>query len=218
MYNKKNTKGFSILEISISLTIIALIVAAIVAGQNLKRRAELNQIIEDISVFNTSIVEFENTHNGLPGDLWNAENLFGASNTDNGDGNNQLQLAAEPFLFWQHLQLAGLIDGTYNGTSDKPQGPLKRSQYTIYTETISKIGHGHLRIHFHNTTADLGILTIKEAFNIDTKYDDGDPTTGTIRATNEGGTCYVIASSAYNLGTKGDICNLSFFLNIGYAG
>lgn len=223
----KYKKAFSLLEITISLSIIALIVAAITAGQRIKHRTELAQIVSDVSNINDAFVEFESTYSGLPGDLWNAESIFGASETDNGDGDNAVESGGSPnesLLFWQHLELAGLIDGTYDGSSTtagvgRMAGPLKDSVYQAVTDS----GSEKITIEKDGVSFGGGILSVKDALNFDIDYDDGDPWNGNIRASDGNdvssedcvcGGMGCTPTGSYNVtNTTGTPCKLDFIIN-----
>lgn len=219
----QSRKGFSLLELSISITIIAFLVAALVAGQNIKTRLELNQVVEDISNIKTAVEQFETTYGSIPGDMWNAEGSFGASVTENGDGDTTLETGApsERLLFWQHLALAGLIEGTYDGVSTdengRPSGSLKNSLFGVSTEwPIGLATHGDVYYSAEKDAAGNGLFTTKEAFDFDGRYDDSNPTTGTIRATDGADAaaedCVVLATTNYNLSnTSNTPCVLHFF-------
>lgn len=236
MKNNFRQNGVTILEMAISITIIALLAASVTAGMALKDQLALNQVIEDISNFNTALQEFEETYEGLPGDLWNAEERFGEANVGNmivdglsdGNGNGDKELDTgspdETLLFWQHLAVAGLIDGTYDGVTDgvggRPAGSMKNSIYratTINIGTVATQGDLHIVLSKLN---DEGLLSTKQAFDFDTKYDDGDPETGIIRAedgSNETAEDCVTGSSPnlnYNLSNNGSDefpCILHFY-------
>ena len=59
MNNNTKQKGFSLVELGVSLTIIAMVIAAVVAGSNLKDKFELNQAMEDIGNINSAVKEFK---------------------------------------------------------------------------------------------------------------------------------------------------------------
>ncbi|MCE3232092.1 MAG: prepilin-type N-terminal cleavage/methylation protein [Rickettsiaceae bacterium] len=190
--SRVKSQGFSILELTISITIIALIVAAITAASNMKSKLELNQVVDDIGNTSSGLKVFKTTYNGIPGDLVNAEDAFGVTSTDSGNGNNFLGTTDgsgtnknETLLFWQHLSLAGLIEGSYdgitNGVGGRMEAPVKRGLYgAIKTSGHSLLGNS-LNISV-GKASDYGLFTTKQAYNYDTKYDDGTPNTGTIRA------------------------------------
>ncbi len=213
MTAKNKQKAFSVLEMAISITIIAMLVSVVVAGQSVKHKLELNQVIDDISSITTAVQEFENTYGDTPGDIYDAEDKFGAAATNNGDGDGTLETTpAEETLFWQHLSLAGLIEGTYNGSSEEMAGPMKYSFY--HAQTTS----GLLNIQVGKASSG-SLFSTKEAFDYDSKYDDGDPETGAIRAQDGAGetaTDCVSGSSpnlSYNLTNNTENpCVINFFI------
>lgn len=206
---KTSSSGFTMVEMAVSLAIIGMVAAAIVAGSNVKRKLELQQVIDDVSAISRAVEEFKNTYGSLPGDMYNAEAVFGAANTDDGNGDGDLADEGpdtntdERLLFWQHLALAGLIEGTYDGATTGVgglmEGPMKNSVYnaattaTNITVTISRTAFGII---------DLGIIKTKEAYDIDSKYDDGNWNANYITsadATNETAGDCVGSEPNYNL-------------------
>lgn len=124
--------GYTLLEIAISLTIAALLVAGIVVGGALLRTAEIRSIMKEADYYRGAVETFKLKYAGLPGDFIEAETQFAersncADNADtqrtcNGNGNGIINSGAsgvtsgnEQFLFWQHLALAGFISGNYDG-------------------------------------------------------------------------------------------------------
>lgn len=215
----KKAKGFTLLELSISIAVIAFLIAAVTAGRGVKHRLELNQVIEDISNFSLSVSQFEETYGGIPGDLWNAETVFDASSTDNGDGNSQIEDAVETesLLFWQHLALAGLLEGTYDGSTagseSQPSGTLKNSLYRA--RTLWNDVHGSIYYTVEKGANGNGLFTTKEAFDFDSKHDNSDPESGSIRASDGANTTAedcVTSTGEYNLSNNdGTPCVLHFF-------
>lgn len=220
---KSQITGFSLLEMSISLTIISLIVAAILTGQNIKKRAELNQIITDISTISSAAKQYKDLYgNALAGDDLSAESNFGAANTDNGNSDSDLDTGTpnEELLFWQHLSLAGLISGTYDGVTPGSGGqmatPLKYGYYSAH-----KAAGGRLYIEL-SKVGSYGILTTKEASDIDAKYDNGTPTisASTYMAAGDGtgetaGNCVNTGATPYTYNTtnaSGTPCRMFFYL------
>lgn len=134
----RSIKGFTLVELSIVLIIIALIVGGIFVGQNLIRSAELSHVISEYNKYQVAINNFESKYMALPGDIRNATKFWGApggnlancpavagtgKETCNGDQNgnmnypNSANQYNEPFTFWQHLANAGLVEGNYTGRS-----------------------------------------------------------------------------------------------------
>ena len=117
--------------------------------------------------------------------------------TCNGDGNGKVE-SPETYRFWQHLADASLIEGGFSGTSapvtdPSPGGNIPRLQMDNAGVMVGYLGtkkcpadctlyfadtYGHAFIATGSANADL--LTPLEAINVDKKFDDGIPTSGTI--------------------------------------
>ena len=167
--------------------------------------------------------------------------------TCNGDGNGMIEVSAgsnEKFRFWQHLANAGLVEGNYTGIEgasgqadyavanvNAPAGKLGNSLW--HTRTISNNVYvsGHTQ-YFDgvygnvyqfgaqtlNNDPSTSVLSPEEAWNIDTKIDDGKPATSLLvprtRATCTNATAAVADSdnfdSIYNLTNTSAACVLVF--------
>lgn len=132
----------------------------------------------------------------------------GTCNGD-GDGTFDNAIAVsttgELFQFWKQLALAGLIEGTYSGLTGSgslwhailgtnvPQGRISSSGYSVWwwadynaSNANSNVFYGNYgnMIGFGasapNGVTDGGILKPEEAWNIDTKMDNGKPGSGSI--------------------------------------
>ena len=230
-------RAFTLLEIAISITIIALLVAAVTAGQNIKHRLALNQVMDHIAGFNSANSQFTSTYGGLAGDLYNAETLLGEANIGNetvdgngdgnGDGDNTLETNLtspnrdETLLFWQHLAVAGLLSGSFDasttGAGGMYEGTLKNMFYQPNTNSSESNALYFLASRITSSTVGRGIFTTKEAFNFDSKYDDSNPASGSIRSVDGNDqTQYdcVTESSEYNLtNTETNACAIQFYVD-----
>lgn len=128
--------GFTLLELTIVLVVIALIIGGVLIGRDLFRSAELRMQIGQINQFITAVNAFRNKYNGLPGDLEAVQAIaFGfetRSGTDSGNGNGMLEtcssltggtfkhLSCETSLFWNDLAAAGLISFQFPYNTDNP--------------------------------------------------------------------------------------------------
>lgn len=211
-------KGFSLVEMAVVISIIGLLVGAIVAGNNIKKRLQLNQVVTDVGTINTALQEFIKAYSGYPGDLFNAEDKFGASSTNNGNGDSDLDSGEEQLLFWQHLALSGLITGSYDGVTDgkagKMEAPIKAGFYNARKTSASS--PLFIRVSKAN---DAGLFTPKEAYDYDVKYDDGSPETGSIRAVDGAGEtaedCVIVSTTpdTYKLTNNTESpCVIDFYL------
>lgn len=143
----------------------------------------------------------------------------------------------ERFRFWQHLANAGLIEGSYSGRTDSAASdwvltasknvPTSRLGGAVWTvEGIGNIPAGHANYfeRSYNTEA-LDIrtpagtypITPEEAWNIDTKMDDGKAGTGSVFTIKNSGTwapnCSttdVAVTAEYNVSNSTAKCLLFF--------
>lgn len=178
--------------------------------------------------------------------------LGSGTQTCNGDGSGLLEQNDNEILrFWQHLANAGLIDGNYTGTKSStnsysstpgvncPKGKMGNSGWAARAYTISAPFSGdthhydgnalagnmyRFASHSPNETPNSPILTPAEAWNVDTKMDDGIPGTGKVMAfgsdgwNNASGTlarCTLAQNSSqhtqpYAVNQEGVLCALMF--------
>lgn len=230
--NIKKQHGFSLVELAVVLTIIALVVGASITGMNLKRNQQVRAVMEDVYTYTQAVKKFQEKYNGLPGDYFRATTSFGSAAAGNGTGNMIINQSTERKYFWNHLQLAGFIKGGYDGVSNTPNigvpsGPIEGSAYWVShnsTDDVHEIwfsifydtnGNGNYENTAERTYA---ALTAEEAYNLDNKYDDGNPTTGNIRALDGSDVanqdCVITASSTYKLASGSKIvCQLRFLFD-----
>ncbi len=127
----KKSAGFTLLELSIALTIIALVVGGIMTGTSMIHSANLQSIISETEKYTIAFDNFQNQYQSLPGDMPDAINVWGAAHatpatcentastgpeTCNGDGNASID-NEEGFRAWQHLANSELIEGQFTGVA-----------------------------------------------------------------------------------------------------
>ena len=214
--HQPKSSGFTLVELSIVIIIIGFLIAGIAAGQSLIKQAQINSVVTDLTTFQTAINMFQFKYGALPGDITNAyayfgnacgTNTSGAVDSCNGDGDGLLTagpgggsaLPLEDLKFWQHLSLAGLLQGNYTGAvsgvrqeaginvaaSKIPGGGYRPGSQggAFYGRDISQVSTlqlGKLYLPFGYGVYGAGIITPGESFNIDNKMDDGDPVNGKI--------------------------------------
>lgn len=122
----------------------------------------------------------------------------------------------------QHMKNAGLIEGNYSGILDPGIG-LKAG----FNSPPSSIDNGLYTIHYHTlggarkgTTISLGsggsinvtdpVITPKDAFAIDSKFDNGDPNSGSVYVVDFTGNCsdFVV----YHIDNPNKVCTLNFWV------
>ena len=209
--------AFSLVELSIVLVILGLLAGGVLSGQSLIRAAELRSVSTEYERYTSAVLTFKEKYFALPGDIPNATAFWGKDNTHcsgdsgttkipgtcngNGDGimgtTNAADTNAEVFRSWQHLTLAGLIEGSYTGQS----GPTSPSEFGVPGVNVPKSRFPNTGWTFwwggnypgddHSYAFDYGnmlrfgtgpVLTPSELWNIDKKMDDGKPATGKIMA------------------------------------
>jgi len=125
--------------------------------------------------------------------------------TCNSDGNGIVDALStdgtmynERFLAWQHLAYAGLIEGAYTGASGGSSGIVSNvgsnvpgaklsSGFFAFAYLGNYSGNANLYDRFYGQAIQLSStsgkpLTPTEAWNLDTKLDDGKPATGAVFA------------------------------------
>lgn len=145
------SSGFTLIEMSIVLVIIALLIGGIAVGRSLIRNSQLQSAGSESAKYIQAITTFQDKYKALPGDFAEATNLWGAAHaaaatckttasttekkTCNGDGDGAIAAQSdyasdyyEQFRAWQHLANAGFVEGSFTGTATSGT-----YQYTIGT-------------------------------------------------------------------------------------
>lgn len=223
----KRTSGFTLLEVSIVLTIIALLIGGIFAGKALIRNAALRSTIEETQLYRSLPKQFKDKYGMYPGDFNQATSIWGAASTvsdavcyvtagtgtqtcnGNGDGRigNYSTSWYEGWRAWQHLENARMVSGHYTGM----EGSLG-TRYGIAGENVPMssievnagygynwfgnlpaagpswfVGrYGNVMLLGRHTEMDQGVMTGDDAFDIDSKIDDGRPGFGMARTPHSG--------------------------------
>jgi prepilin-type N-terminal cleavage/methylation domain-containing protein len=135
---KKNSKGFTLVEIAIVLVIIGLLVGATVTGQQLISGAQANRAVAQMRDVTAAYLCYFDRYKAMPGDDPQASSRWPEAKNGNGDGLISGRFDAVPptdpttlvvnssegenLNFWWHLRLAGLITGSSDDTS--PASPI----------------------------------------------------------------------------------------------
>ena len=224
-YGLKNNSGFTLIEISIVIVIIALIVGGILVGQDLIDTAKTRAQISQIEKYQTAIRTFQVKYDYLPGDIPDpAASQFGFTHRGTlpgqGDGNGIIEGShagsndgslvdeGEQGMIWVDLTSANglnvnLIDGNFSSATPTSVPSTISGQMLNNYFPVAKIGQGNYIYVFSvgfgqssyqnyfgiaapvsiatQMTANPG-LTVKQAYDIDKKIDDGFPQLGRIRA------------------------------------
>jgi prepilin-type N-terminal cleavage/methylation domain-containing protein len=233
---RKNNSGFSLVEMAISVIIIGILITGIATGLDILVASKTTGVIADLQNYKRAYDEFKLKYNVLPGDMPDAIEILGAA--QQGDGDSQIESGSEEnVMAWQHLALAGLIDGNYSGNPtipveagvDFPAGPHENTVYDMtyfsIASTIMMLG-GHNAIVYAgpNTTDAIPLnraLIPREAYDIDYRIDDGNSINGIIGASGgadtDGSKCLdygggLNPTGAYKVSQEGTHCIIAYFL------
>lgn len=158
-------QGFTLLEMSIVLLVMALLAGGIVAGENLIRQSELKSVLDQYQTINGAYWSFKNKYDAIPGDFPGATRVWGRLNgnadcvtgsgsavaapgTCDGNGDGTLQIASganasgEMFQFWRQLALGGFLEGRYTGLAGPGGGLNSIVSSNIPESRISGAGWG----------------------------------------------------------------------------
>ncbi len=120
--------GFTLIETSMVLLIVALLVAIVTTSVHLIRASEIRSVITDINGYKVAIKSFYMQYGEMPGDIKNAQSYWPDTCTDDGvnkcNGNSDNQIipsTTEGLRAWQHMTLADMIPNTYTGVLDKSE-------------------------------------------------------------------------------------------------
>ncbi|MDD2840207.1 MAG: prepilin-type N-terminal cleavage/methylation domain-containing protein [Rickettsiales bacterium] len=227
---KNNTKGFSLIELSIVLIIIGLLIAGITGGASLIKSAELRSTISEVRNYQTAVNAFYTEKGYLPG-------------TNEGT-TSQMNLLYSGTA-WHELNTAKITDFDATATtaaftastSNSLTGKMKGSIYLLgyistYTANSNVVNGNSLILASATGTSTTGTvapgaitaglaLRPSVAKQIDDKMDDGKPASGKVLALGgittadcQNGSGTTPSSSTYNDTLTTNLCSLAFKLGV----
>ena len=185
----RNAKGFTLVELAIVLVIIGIILGAVLKGQELINNAKTKRVYNQVREVTAAIYTYMDKYGGrLPGDDPTATAALRgagwATGTGGTLGNGQIEGADATTMFacaaattteacraWNQMKRANILSGTLDSTSPA----------NAYGGTM---GLAYLTLNTTTTANWIGLSGIPSniAQQIDSQYDDGVATTGSIRA------------------------------------
>ncbi len=195
----KRNHGFSLIELSIALTVIAFIAGAVVAGKTMIKNSELLSITKELNTYSNAAAQFYQIYHYWPGDMPVASTVW--QGAFDGDGNEWIHENDETAAFWNHLSRSGLISGYFNGNYSVTFRPGVHMPGTAYSSTIGYIPHYQEQFPVSTNTGFyagpgtaanyIGLggimnndgngansMTPQDAYSLDSKMDDGSPVSG----------------------------------------
>ena len=211
----KKQAGFTLIELAIVLVIIGLLLGGVLKGQELINSAKVKNMASDFKNTQVYIYGYQDKYKALPGDDIHADTHTGGTVATTGGtvGNGVIQGAwnsstqtDESYLFWQHVRLANLAPGPTLVTDANYQ-PRNADGGLIGVQSVSG---------FTTITGMTGAFVIcsdgilgKFAKQLDTTLDDGETSTGSLRAVVSGTPGAGVLTSAIVESTNYTVC-LSF--------
>jgi len=227
MMNRTKNRGFTLIEIAIVLVIIGLLLGGVLKGQELINNARVKSFANDFRNIPVSIYAYQDRFRAIPGDdLLAATHVAGGTapttpagaTLGNGQINGSWDEVAnntdESCLFWQHVRLANLaagstvVDCTTAASAYVPRNAAGgrigiQSSNGFATITLPTVMTGTYVICSTNISGQF-------VLQLDTLLDDGNPTTGSMRAIGvppvTAGTASTIAEVNANQGGLFTVC------------
>ncbi len=190
--SKNRQSGFTLIEIAIVLVIIGLLLGGVLKGQEMINSAKVKNIANDFRQIPVYIYGYQDRFRAIPGDDARVvANISGTLATSpaglqgnsvvNGLWNSSTN-TDESFLFWQHVRLAGLAAGPTN-IADATYIPRNADGGIMGIQ--SNVGF----VTITAPTAMTGTYIIcsdgiigKFVKQLDVTLDDGETSTGSVRA------------------------------------
>ncbi|MBS0236279.1 MAG: prepilin-type N-terminal cleavage/methylation domain-containing protein [Proteobacteria bacterium] len=218
LYNKRYTKGFTLVEMSIVVLIAGLLIIGLVYGSSVAQNARIRRTILDVENYTQQILLFRNQYSAYPGDMPNASTIWGtqcaptiANCNGNGDGyidfNTTNLLNNESWRAWQHLKLASIGNNTLSGTGTAATsvigGNVPASNLNVALgwelNTYSTSTQKYTLLELYKIGSTRQGIPCQDVALIDAKIDDGLPRRGniTIANTSPSTGCYSTSATPY---------------------
>ncbi|ROH85877.1 prepilin-type N-terminal cleavage/methylation domain-containing protein [Pseudomethylobacillus aquaticus] len=183
----KRNAGFTLIELAIVLVVVGLLLGGVLKGQELIGSAKVKSLTSELKNLQTYMYTYQDKFRALPGDDRSAAIHVGGTNaagTQNAsiDGvwnGASLPAASETELFWQHVRLAGLANGSTNINTAgyyprNTEGGRIGVQSSATLAVLTNMPAGHAGC--------MDGLSSKLVTQMDILLDDGETSSGSLRA------------------------------------
>ncbi len=181
MKDLSKKRGFSLVEISVSLAIIGVLLGGVLTTTNILQTSKLRVVIKEFNENITAFNRFQEKFKYWPGDIPIASTYWG---TTNGNGDFSISWNTEGYYAWDELSKTKFVKGSFAGLSgaNLPGKNVPMSLYDNnagYHFTTNYLWLGKSRSADRTVTS---IFSPRDAQYLDSKVDDGMPQTGYYRA------------------------------------
>lgn len=213
----KKQAGFTLIELAIVLVIIGLLLGGVLRGQELIANARVKNFARDFQNVQVFLFGYQDRFRALPGDdISAATHLDAAIAATAGNGNGQIDGAwdaaagtTESGFFWQHVRAAGFAPGgVANGEAFATNANGARLGIQSLNVAFTTIVGGPAPAMRGTFVACSAGIAGREALQIDTQTDDGNPESGNvrIRLTGAGGVPNTLAAITAAPGAAHTVC------------
>lgn len=186
--SRRNQGGFTLVEIAVVLVIVGLLLGAVLKGQELIDNSRVRSAVNDIAGIRAAAFGYLDRYRALPGDdtaarvtsrsagaPWNGMPGGNGNNVIGGNGANPFTAGNnENTYFFRHLRAAGFLTGNPAAATlpvNSFGGVIGVSMQTANLNNINS------RVICASQVPGKGAIAI------DNQMDDGNPGTGSVRAT-----------------------------------
>jgi len=163
--NARDSKGFTLVEIAIVMVIIGLLIGGVIQGRAMIQNARVKRLVRDVEGMKAAVFTYQDRFGMLPGD----ENDPNSPTSDTVDGDNDGYFDEADGSEIADLRSAELLAGTAND-STLPKNSFGGNLWVDYVNIQGAANY----VVMSNIPTEVGQ-------EIDTKYDDGIYSTGSIR-------------------------------------
>lgn len=200
-----NKNAFSLVELSIVIVIVSTILFLVLKSSDISAEAKIKLLGKETANLQKAITGFSEQYLFFPGDFPNAVTYFSCDSGSapsgcNGDGNGLVDAPDESYRFYEHLNSADFLTGSFSGEANGSE-PYSSSANLFASEVVisglyypssdsssdeypntnrNKLILGRFIESY--TEAQIGALSPRDAMSYDLKYDDGMPRIGKVMA------------------------------------